>query len=315
MDLLPIDFKLTKLVYLSYCFGLTREGVWIASALSCTQPLFKPLAPGDRDAVLKRMFHFGSSGSDVLALLKVLELRNNRSVMSECKISREAVQNVVKIHGDLTSKLEPLGIRMETSPFYAHSPLKRRLMLYVLVSAAFYPNYFTTVPVDDKEFDVFATGLDRRKCVEFTGIPHDESSRKSFEEDVKNVFQRVCPVKTLHREGDKTFVEFGGLGSDDLGPCGLSPGVTAAMAFQNTFGVRMFDSASHRNQAQQNVEDLAGMCSNFYVSTSVLEVLPSKETTSLKVGDNFMVFCAVADSNQYISVKITTSESVNFEFY
>lgn len=158
------------------------------------------------------------SGSDLFAILnayRVWTLKYNQKEFGRSKEQRSVEREFCNEHfldvrslhechqlvQELTQRLDKLGICQESGVHGIHwTDQEKCIILKVAIAGAFYPNFFTTAPINNPmiERDVFhvLNGRDPNDTVFFTGFRHG-NIRELYVEAIRDVF-----ADTVVKKGD-----------------------------------------------------------------------------------------------------------------
>lgn len=226
MASLPISIKLSKLILLGYAFGMLRECIIIAAALS-TKTFFTCYFKAHLEA-FQAKWHWSSGWMcDCLAILNAYNVYENmtrthafdrrgeaekwaRSRMIELNRMRE----VEKLKIELESRLRALRIEYDDSAnIYGggggenrQDDIKYHLILKMIICGAFYPNYFNSSKVDLQEAQKMVGGRDFKNTVQLKNMPLNEGIL--YTQQLAEIFSPCAKLLQVHFEDSRVYVEF-----------------------------------------------------------------------------------------------------------
>ncbi|XP_035715225.1 ATP-dependent RNA helicase TDRD9 isoform X2 [Folsomia candida] len=244
---LPIPQQCARLIMLGHCFGVMKEAIIIASALSVKNPFSTPFVRS-LDAYLSRLSWSKKSCSDLFALYYVYkhwikqfsdigdstdldDKKRNRTTYNERQWARGAfvqlsvlreIKSTVEL---IEERLARHGPHIAPNPFHAETPSgdlgkDAGIMLKLAIAGAFYPNYFHRRRPDVKTYERDKSreisGLDLYNTVYFKGFPagHDGKIYAKFVADYLSFGLNVPSIKF---DGQKVLATFDNRG-EKIGP-------------------------------------------------------------------------------------------------
>ncbi|KAJ6218490.1 hypothetical protein RDWZM_009647 [Blomia tropicalis] len=192
MAMLPLDIMLGKLVSLGLVFDVTYESIVIAAA-HCTSGFFLK-NPYDPIHTFKSYLSWSNhSLSDSLAYLKAYRMyktleskfaNNSQMAQKWCFQNNIEYQRLL----ELETLIEEIKIRLQSNlkidiDFSSRSVYKKAeqdLILKVIISGAFYPNYFIRRYTNENFIRDYQSIMNCENTVMFTGFPSDNSITNSL---------------------------------------------------------------------------------------------------------------------------------------
>ena len=233
---LPIDVRLSKLILLGHTFGKLNESIIIAAGLS-TKTFFTCFFKSYLESFKAKWVWSEGWMCDCIAILNAFNLWQSmkergslNSRASEIKwaklnmIQLERLHEVDKLKQELESRLKEMNIkssrdvlvnsrhkskRNDSRPFNLDDnddPIRQNLIIKMIVAGAFYPNYFTSQPIDIQEAYKMVSFKDLKSTVQLKNLPINEGML--YHQKLCEMF-RVCSNSIqLHFEDTKAIVEF-----------------------------------------------------------------------------------------------------------
>ncbi|KAL3874648.1 hypothetical protein ACJMK2_037630 [Sinanodonta woodiana] len=185
---IPVDIRIGKLIVFGHVFGLLEECLIIGAAMSLKSIFAKPFKK-KLDAYRMKLSWADGSFSDCLAILnayRVWEDMKNRGEFKRSGRSEYAwgdmryiqirrLREIAMLINDLEKRLQRLNIsKPKKVPDYKKSEDQERLLLKLVMCAAFYPNYFVRGEIDEQESLKVMSGCDPLNTVMVKGLPANQ---------------------------------------------------------------------------------------------------------------------------------------------
>ncbi|KAI9577311.1 hypothetical protein GQX74_013020 [Glossina fuscipes] len=183
MALMPLDVRLTRLTILGWVFGALEESIIIAAGLS-VRSIFKTQhykRQNQISAFVQKLKWADGSGSDLIAILNAYKEWSSLSESDEGRDEHDelswAGRNFVNIRSiremhllviELKERLAAFGIKKNPTYRIISSSLdwEKAMILKIIISGAFYPNYFTRSRITrpEKERSIYHTLCGHDPC-------------------------------------------------------------------------------------------------------------------------------------------------------
>ncbi|KAL9900670.1 putative ATP-dependent RNA helicase spindle-E isoform 1-T2 [Glossina fuscipes fuscipes] len=183
MALMPLDVRLTRLTILGWVFGALEESIIIAAGLS-VRSIFKTQhykRQNQISAFVQKLKWADGSGSDLIAILNAYKQWSSLSESDEGRDENDelswAGRNFVNIRSiremhllviELKERLAAFGIKKNPTYRIISSSLdwEKAMILKIIISGAFYPNYFTRSRITrpEKERSIYHTLCGHDPC-------------------------------------------------------------------------------------------------------------------------------------------------------
>ncbi|MGH0167564.1 UNVERIFIED_CONTAM: hypothetical protein FKN15_071648 [Acipenser sinensis] len=218
---LPVDLQLGKMVVLGHVFGCLEECLIIAAALSLKNFFAIPILQC-LDGCRSKVTFSGSTLSDPIALANAFKFEDHReskmlfdyiNLQDELDwgkanyIQIKRIREVAELFEDLKQRVAQFNMHISTiQPAmdyeYTH---KQRFILQVVISGAFYPNYFTLGPIDEEMASKDMSGNDPTTTVLLRSIP---PYGFLYYKQLQSLFRQCGQVKSISFDGSRAYVEF-----------------------------------------------------------------------------------------------------------
>ncbi|XP_033893578.3 ATP-dependent RNA helicase TDRD9-like [Acipenser ruthenus] len=216
---LPVDLQLGKMVVLGHVFGCLEECLIIAAALSLKNFFAIPILQC-LDGCRSKVTFSGSTLSDPIALANAFkawytsrkkgEFRHPKDELDWGKanyIQIKRIREVAELFEDLKQRVAQFNMHISTiQPAMDHEYThKQRFILQVVISGAFYPNYFTLGPIDEEMASKDMSGNDPTTTVLLRSIP---PYGFLYYKQLQSLFRQCGQVKSISFDGSRAYVEF-----------------------------------------------------------------------------------------------------------
>ncbi|XP_038599213.1 ATP-dependent RNA helicase TDRD9 isoform X2 [Tachyglossus aculeatus] len=216
---LPVNPHLGKLIVLGHAFGCLEECLIIAASLSLKNFFAMPFNQ-HFDGYRNKVNFSGSSRSDCLALVDAFkswqdckqrgELRHPEDELewgrSNC-IQIRRIKEVAELFEELKNRIKQFNMLVVTQP-PAVDPeyvYKQRFIIQVVLSGAFYPNYFTFGYCDEEIATRELCGKDPKTTIMLKHIP---PYGFLYFKQLQALFRPCGQIKSILFDGNKAFLEF-----------------------------------------------------------------------------------------------------------
>uniref|UniRef100_A0A1A9W595 Probable ATP-dependent RNA helicase spindle-E n=1 Tax=Glossina brevipalpis TaxID=37001 RepID=A0A1A9W595_9MUSC len=182
MAMMPLDVRLTRLIILGWVFGALEESIIIAAGLS-VRSIFSTQhynRENQISAFIQKLKWADGSGSDLIAILcaynewaslnQVKEEHNEKyehSWAGKKFINLRSIREMHLLILELKERLALFGINKNCTYRISSSlDWEKAIILKIIISGAFYPNYFTRSRMTrpDKERTIYHTLCDHDPC-------------------------------------------------------------------------------------------------------------------------------------------------------
>uniref|UniRef100_A0A1A9UDK7 Probable ATP-dependent RNA helicase spindle-E n=1 Tax=Glossina austeni TaxID=7395 RepID=A0A1A9UDK7_GLOAU len=183
MAVMPLDVRLTRLIILGWLFGALEESIIIAAGLS-VRSIFKTQhykRQNQMSAFVQKLKWADGSGSDLIAILNAYNEWSSLSETNEGRNEQDeqswAGRNFVNLRSiremhllviELKERLAAFGIKKNPTYRIISSSLdwEKAVTLKIIISGAFYPNYFTRSRITrpEKERSIYHTLCGHDPC-------------------------------------------------------------------------------------------------------------------------------------------------------
>ncbi|RXM92798.1 putative ATP-dependent RNA helicase spindle-E, partial [Acipenser ruthenus] len=243
---LPVDLQLGKMVVLGHVFGCLEECLIIAAALSLKNFFAIPILQC-LDGCRSKVTFSGSTLSDPIALANAFKAwytsrkkgefrhpkfedhRESKMLFDYINLQDELdwgkanyiqikrIREVAELFEDLKQRVAQFNMHISTiQPAmdyeYTH---KQRFILQVVISGAFYPNYFTLGPIDEEMASKDMSGNDPTTTVLLRSIP---PYGFLYYKQLQSLFRQCGQVKSISFDGSRVNVDFQ---NDTVCPVGI----------------------------------------------------------------------------------------------
>uniref|UniRef100_A0A0A9XRC0 Probable ATP-dependent RNA helicase spindle-E n=1 Tax=Lygus hesperus TaxID=30085 RepID=A0A0A9XRC0_LYGHE len=233
MESLPLDVQLSKLILAGHMLSVLRECVIMACCMTGKSILVSPI---DKkiEAFNTRVAWADGGASDPLTYLSVYTTWKNRAARGgfaksgseelyakQSFLNLKSLKEVERLENEVMARLERMGIRDTKIPMVEEKVELRPILYKIAIAGAFYPNYFTHSPIDEKEAVKVLGGRDPCKTVYLTKFPRTQPG-PLYRDSIKKLFENCgSNIKVQFDGSAKVYVEFGnsrGLNTDVLFP-------------------------------------------------------------------------------------------------
>nr|XP_026694368.1 ATP-dependent RNA helicase TDRD9-like [Ciona intestinalis]XP_026694369.1 ATP-dependent RNA helicase TDRD9-like [Ciona intestinalis] len=217
---LPLDMRLGKLLILGYVFGCLDQCLIIAASLAKSSFLATPYYL-ELESFKQKLTWAKGSFSDCIAMLNAYQMWESCSRSSifrrksdEMDWGKKNFIQIRKVHDvhtlvdELRDRLSQFNIRSNDLCFWSSQGKKEcELILKVIMSGAFYPNYFELLPSDGDVASKEMCLLDPTTTVMFRGFPPN-CGGLLFKDSIIENTKGCGKAKKLYYDGSKAFIEF-----------------------------------------------------------------------------------------------------------
>ena len=215
---MPCDIRIGKLLVLGHVFGVLEEAIVIGACLSQKSFFAQPFKQ-ELNAYRWKMSWSNYSNSDCLASLnayrewkKMNETRGfgRKGEIGWCKskfIQRNRILEVEKVVRELTERLARFNIRTFRALHQRRydSTQHDELILKIVICGSFYPNYFKSGDIDEREALKTMSGHDPFTTVMVKGLP---IYGQHYSSAIARMFRPCGQGRHLYFEGRRAYVEF-----------------------------------------------------------------------------------------------------------
>lgn len=190
MSYLPLSIHSSRLVVLGHMFGMLKETIIMASAMSLQNIFSNPFNQRMRSYMSRLSWSFNSY-SDLITYMHVYNVweqskysgtfRSNaseRAWMTKNYLQPRTMREWKLLVQDITQRLARLGIRQDEATVSSVPETERAMILKIIICGAFYPNYFVRNSEGGKSNEKTAVrelgGRDPFTTVYFRGKPTDQ---------------------------------------------------------------------------------------------------------------------------------------------
>ncbi|XP_017772489.1 PREDICTED: probable ATP-dependent RNA helicase spindle-E [Nicrophorus vespilloides] len=222
---LPIDIKLSKMICLGLIYCCYEDCIIIAAG--CTVPTIFATPFQERlKSYSNHLLWADGSCSDLIALLNLYKVWKRKRRMGAflhkssevqwCRqhfVSLKALREWKLMIDEITKRLDNMGLRPPAGPTAViHSQVDLMLMLKLVISGAFYPNYFTRSSemgqIDEREAVKSLDGLNPMNTVYFNNMEADQPG-PLYTERIRELLKDCSRnIKIIFTASSKIFVSF-----------------------------------------------------------------------------------------------------------
>lgn len=224
MSGLPLDVTLSKLIVLGYLFSALEETIIMAAGCSIPN-IFSTPYHQRLEAYNKKLLWSDGSCSDLIALLNLYQVHRSYKREGSFKKPHDELiwckSNQVSLRGfrewqllidEITARLKRYGIEESSGPTKVMlSSIEKPTILKVVISGAFYPNYFIRSAahgqIDEREAVKTVGGRDPYRTVYFRGMSPGQPGQL-YVRDIKEMLDIKDEVKIGFDDSMKIYVEF-----------------------------------------------------------------------------------------------------------
>lgn len=224
MSALPLDIRTSKLIVLGFIFDVLEESIIIAAGLS-VRNIFSTPFNNPMQAYSQKVRWSNGSGSDLLAILNVYTVWQDKKRANFFENANEeeawakryyvqirALNEMYHLCDEIKDRLKSLEIyTINTPELHTWKRAEKQLVLKIIFCGAFYPYYFFTSPVIERESFHILGGRDPCNTVFFKGF-EPEYIGLLYEKHIKNMFAEIAPLKDIKVNFDdnsqRVFVTF-----------------------------------------------------------------------------------------------------------
>jgi ATP-dependent RNA helicase TDRD9 len=229
MASLPTDIRLGKLIIFGHCFGKLKEAIIIAAGLSVKSIFYQSYK--SKFETFKKQFYFANGlQCDFNAILnaynfwKSLEAEKRRGIRRNIKkhledngLDYRSLRELETVKRKIEDRLKQYDLVIETEENFDFTGapiesakdeeiLNNYYLIKLMVAGAFYPNYYKTNLIDEKNVIRDLSGRDPHSTVCVKGF--ETYSPVLYHTQIKNTFKACADNLILHYEGNKAFIEF-----------------------------------------------------------------------------------------------------------
>uniref|UniRef100_A0A8D0GJ38 ATP-dependent RNA helicase TDRD9 n=1 Tax=Sphenodon punctatus TaxID=8508 RepID=A0A8D0GJ38_SPHPU len=207
---LPVDQQIGKLIVLGHVFGCLEECLIIAAALSSKNFFVMPFRQ-HLDGYRNKVYFSGNRKSDCIALVDAFKVTAPFKMLleqirlPEGKFSkRKAVAELLE---ELKNRIQKFNMYVDSQPPVMDREYiyKQRFILQVVMTGAFYPNYFTFGQCDEEVAVRELDGNDPKTTVVLKNIP---PYGFLYYKQLQSLFRQCGQVKSISYEQSKAYVTF-----------------------------------------------------------------------------------------------------------
>ncbi|CAD5114488.1 DgyrCDS3613 [Dimorphilus gyrociliatus] len=230
---LPIDVRFGKLIMMGHAFGLLEEAIIIASGLG-GRSIFATPYQQDIESYNCKLKWANYSQSDSIAILNAYRTwreKKNRKQFGESsgmrtirgRLRRDvtnsekewAKRNYLQYRQlyELDQQVEQIKYRLECEGIHIRVKRKRmppeeeQILLKIMLSASFYPNYFVKTNVDECDIRRELSGRNPDLCCLLKGLPYPEGIL--YKESLRTQCQKLLNTDVqLDIDGSKAILHF-----------------------------------------------------------------------------------------------------------
>lgn len=209
MSALPLDIRTSKLIVLGYVFDVLDDAITIATGLS-VRNIFSTPFNSPMQAYSQKLRWANGSGSDLISILNVYRVwqekvkenafsdpQDEEAWSKRYFVQVRALNEMSHLYEEIVNRLKTLEITILRTPeSHDWTKSEKYLVLKIIFCGAFYPYYFYTSPVIERESFHILGGRDPCNTVFFKGFDPDYVGLL-YEKNIKDMFTDIIPLKDI----------------------------------------------------------------------------------------------------------------------
>ena len=217
METLPLDIRLSRLIFMGYCLGPIYDCITMAACLSVQNFWLQPYDRLDRIESLRSMLRWDAgSGSDAIAMMNAYRAyeknkdgkqERNMRWCNNHQLDVKKMMEINRLFEEIELRLSNLHIDTRQQEF-TKSKEEHELILKICLAGAFYPNFMETEPLNLKDATTALSDNDPYTSVNLELRGHSKLPSQSLVSPIIKSLSAYGLVKKLIFTANRCVAEF-----------------------------------------------------------------------------------------------------------